>query len=1042
MSKGGGATSNVVISNSDGSFRISATTGQTLVIQFLGYTTQRVEVGSRDSYNIALEPDSQTIENVVVTALGIKRDTRALGYAVSTVKGEDLVKAGLTANPIAALYGKSAGVGIQSTSAGPMGGMNIKIRGSASLNPDQSVRPLFVVDGVPIRDVESGMASRNYDPLNSFDYGSGINDINSDDIASMEILKGAKASVLYGEQGANGVVLITTKGGASNRKGVGVDISFNHEWETPVSYIDFQNEYGSGVNEYDVNMVNGKRTTISSRYNFGPKFDGQPIMFFDGTERTYNAYKNNYLDLFKNGHSNNLSAAVSYGGEKGNARLSYTRYDYDGTMKNQEHKKNSISFNGSFQASPILSFDFTENLYLTETQNRRQNIARVIAYGAFNRDYDLKTAMNNYKDEKGYMYTADQYAAQGWPAAFSDENRLFDMLWANNENHNTDKKHHSITSVKMNLQFLPYMSFNASAGLDYVSTDYIKKDKVKRFNETTGSWEGGKFQYANEKTMVQNYDAMITFDKSNVWKKLNVSAFVGGNYREYSYDKVGVGTMGNFLYPGYWSMKNTSEWGTGYDDRIANYRKEGDLTVGVFGQATLSWERAFYLEFTARNDWASTLPKSNRSYFYPGASLTWNFTENFSIPKINYGKFRLSWADVGRPAPRYYALRNYVVTPMPIPNLGVNDVTGPVDLLAGDLKAERKREIEVGFNLIMFDQNRVEVDFAFYNNLVYNQIMSINLPPPTGYSKVRVNAGEVRNSGVELLLKASPLIAKNYRWDWTVTLARQWNKVVKLYPGVTSNNRSVSGVIIRDKEGESMGQMYLNDYLRDEHGNRVVSKNGFYQLSSNEIAAGNIYPDMFGGISTNFAINGNWGGLDIFAGLDYRIGGEVLSFSNYYLKGNGLSKETLRYRDTAHGGLTWTDADGRERHDGLILPGVVAKDDGTYEPNEKIISAYDYYNSYIHDMGTGWQPDEIKTNNYLKFRELAVTYTFPKSVADALRVQRCSVAFVVRNLFYIYKSLDNIDPEGVLGTSGNDSWIENSGYPTSRTYGLSIKFGF
>jgi iron complex outermembrane receptor protein len=358
------------------------------------------------------------------------------------------------------------------------------------------------------------------------------------------------------------------------------------------------------------------------------------------------------------------------------------------------------------------------------------------------------------------------------------------------------------------------------------------------------------------------------------------------------------------------------------------------------------------------------------------------------------------------------------------------------------LKAERKREIEVGFNVLMFDQDRLEVDFAFYNNLVYNQIMGVNLAAPTGYSRIRINAGEVRNSGVELLLKGAALAKRNYRWDWTVTMARQWNKVVDLYPGIESNNRSLNGVIIRDKVGESMGQMYLNDYLRDDQGNRVVSENGYYQLSSNEIAAGNIYPDMFGGISTNFTIRGKWGGVDLYAGLDYRLGGEVLSFSNYYLKGNGLSKETLQYRDTAHGGLTWTDSDGRERHDGLILPGVVDKGNGVYEQNKKVISAYDYYSSYIHDMGTGWQPDEIKTNNYLKFRELAVTYSFPQSVAKAIRIQRCSVAFVVRNLFYIYKSLDNIDPEGVLGTSGNDSWIENSGYPTSRTYGLSIKLGF
>jgi iron complex outermembrane receptor protein len=1031
-------TSNGTATDVDGNYSLRVSPNATLEISYLGYATQSVAVNGKTVLNVILQEDATALGEVVVTALGIKRDTRALGYAISTVKGDDLIKAGVTANPLQALYGKSAGVGIQSTSSGPMGGMNIKIRGAASMNVDQKVRPLFVIDGVPIADQESGMASRNYDPLNSFDYGAGINDINPDDIASMEILKGAKASVLYGDKGANGVVLITTKSGNAGRKGLGIDVSFNHEWEKPVSYINFQNEYGTGTNEYTLKTVDGVRQTISDRYNFGPKFDGSPIQFFDGSMRTYNAYDNNYMDLFQNGSSNNVSVALSSAGEKGSARFAYTHYDYEGTMAHQEHTKNSLSFNGSFKASDKLTFDFTENLYITETQNRRQNIARVIAYGGFNRDYDLKTAMTNYKDKNGYMYTAEEYTNQGWPAAFSEENRFFDMLWNNNENVNLDAKHHSITSVKMNLQFLPYMSLKLQAGLDYNATAYTKKDKVKRFNESNNEWVGGKFQYANETSLIQNYDAMITFDKDQIYKEWNLFAFIGGAYRKDSYDKVGVGTLGHFLYPDYWSLKNISEWGTSYDDRIANYRKEGDETYSVYGQATLSWERTHYLEFSARNDWASTLPSVNRSYFYPGVSYTYNFTEDFTIPKVNYGKFRVSWADVGRPAPRYYALRNYTVDPLPAPNLGVNDVTGPSDLLAGDLKSERKREFEVGFNLKAFDKDRVEVDFAFYNNTVYDQIMGVNLAPSTGNEKMRINAGNVRNNGVEVLLKVAPVVAQNYRWDWTFTFARQWNKVVKLYPGIPSNNRTVSGVVVKDKEGEPMGQMYMKDYRRDEKGNRIVSPTGFYDVSGKEIAVGNIYPDIFGGINTNFGISGNWGAADVSIGFDYRLGGEMLSYTNYYLKGNGLSKETLKYRDTAHGGLTYTDADGRERHDGLILPGVKA--DGS--ANDKIISAYDYYRSFNHDMSEGWQPDEIKTNNYLKVREFSVNYTFPVRITNQLKVQRLSIGVTARNLFYIYKSIDNIDPEGVLGTGPNDSWIENSGYPTSRTFGLNIKLGF
>jgi iron complex outermembrane receptor protein len=1026
-----------VSTDANGGYTISAPADATLVFSFLGLATREEAVAGRGRIDVTLSEDDLALGEVVVTALGIRRETRALGYAISSVKGDALVQSGVTANPLSALHGKAAGVGIQSTAAGPTGGVQIKIRGASSLEATSTTRPLFVVDGVPIYDQESSMASRGYDPLNSFDYGSGVNDINPEDIASMEILKGAKASVLYGSAGANGVVLITTKSGGATR-GLGVQVSYGHEWETPYSLIDFQNEYGSGQNEFSVNMVDGKRHLVSSRFNFGPKFDGQPIIGFDGKEVAYSPYEDNYMALFRNGSSNNTQVSITGGNEKSSARLSYTNYSYNGTMTNQEHAKNSLSFSGNTTVSDFAKFEVTQNLYLTETQNRRQNLQQLVAMGTFNRDYDIEKAMSLYKDENGYLPTKESLADMGWPAAFTGSNggEFFDMLWNQYENRNIDEKMHSITAIKVDLKFLPYLSLKLQGGLDYTITDYIKQDKVYRKNEVSGEWEGGKFKHDTEKNNIQQYEAYLFFDKDFMDNNLNVFAFAGPSYRKTSYTKVGVGTLGNFNFPDFWSVSNTDGWTSSYDDRIARFTREGDAIYSVLGQMTVSWKDKYYLELQARNDWASTLPKQNRSYFYPGVSFTWNFTEDFKIPMVNYGKLRASWADVGRPATRYYALRTYTVEAIPT-YPGVNDITGPEDLFSGDLRPERKREVEIGFDVRFFERDRAQIDFSYYNNNIYDQIMSVPLSAATGAKNIRINAGEVNHQGIELLLRGKPILTSAFEWDLALTATRQWSKVISLYPGITEVNREVSGVTNRAAEGLAMGELWTYDYVRNEKGERVVT-NGYYSISNQAedmICVGNVNPDLFGGLNSTFNVKGEWGTAALSLGLDYKIGGSILSFSNFYLKGNGLTTETLQYRDAAHGGLAWTDGEGRARNDGVILPGV--KPDGT--PNDVIISAYDYYSSFVHDMSSGWQPDEIKENSYVKFRELALGYSLPARWITPLKLQGLTLSLTARNLFYIYKSIDNIDPESILGT---DSWVENSNYPSSRIYGFKVNLSF
>ena len=1049
-------TTNATITDVEGNFQISLIdkVNPVLVISYIGFETKEVTVGNQTNLYIVLSPSSEILTEVVVTALGIKRDTRALGYAISTIKGEDLVKAGVTANPLATLYGKAAGVGVQATAAGPMGGMKINIRGAQGLESTSSTRPLFVVDGVPIYDTESSMASRGYNPLNSFDYGSAVNDLNLEDIASMEILKSAKAAVLYGSAGANGVVLITTKNGAGTR-GLGVQISYAQELYHPYSLIDFQNEFGSGENEYSYSYADDARTirrTVSSRYSFGPKFDGSNILFFDGSTRKYQPYENNYLDMFNNGGSYSVNAAIQGGNEKGNMRLSLTNYEYDGITPNQQLIRNTLSFNGQMEVSKFARFEFIQNITNAKSQNRMSNIQHLVAWGTFNRDYDIKTAMNSYKDENGWMLDLSRLGSLdssgwGWPAAFLDPNNIndgfFNWLWNTNENRNKDERINSNTYARGIFTFFPFLSLTLQGGVNYIDTDYKNERMPNRQNYTTGTYEGGGFYFQRERNINQTFDAYLALNKSLISNKLDLLASVGTSYLSTSYTNVNVGTRGNSKFPGFWSLTNHDVWPASYDSYVSGYAQENESLYSLHGQATLQWGMEYILEFQGRNDWASTLPKANRSYFYPGASFTWNFTETFEIPVINYGKLFISLADIGRPANRYYALRTYSMGTLPAPNTNINDITGPSDLFSGDLKPERRREFEIGASLRMFN-NRLEINPSYYNSTWYNQIMGVPLSSTTGSQRIRINAGEINNQGFELFMNGTLIETNPFRWEMSLTAARQWDKINKLYPGITQMQQNAGNLFRRQAEGERMNSLYIQDYARDDKGNRLVSDDGYYYLSNDpkdEIYLGSTNVDLYGGLSTNFSFQGNWGMLNLMGALDYKIGGKILSYSNYYLRGNGLVTQTLPYRDTEHDGLTWTEtlSDGttRERHDGLILPGMKA--DGT--PNDKIISASNYYRTYIHDMGTGWQPDLIDDNNYVKFRELALIYIFPARLSRQFGLQKLSVGVTARNLFYIYRTVKNIDSEAMLGT-GNDSWIENTNFPALRSYGVKVSVSF
>ena len=1035
-----------------------------LAVSSVNYQSQEVKIGKSDVLDIVLEVDDGGLEDVVVTALGIKREKRALGYATATVKGDDLLKAGATQNPFLALYGKAAGVGINISSAGPTGGVNVRIRGAAGLESNTNTRPLFVVDGVPLYDEKTSMDSRGYDPLNSFDYGSGVNDINAEDIESIEILKGAKATVLYGSQALNGVVLITTKSGKRTR-GLGIQLSHQITVDKPFTFIDFQNDFGSGASTRDtqytkLNGVNTRKLPLS-RLSFGPRFDNSNVMLYDSTMGTYKAYPDNFIDFFSNALSNRTNIAVSGGGTMGSVRASYTHNTYEDVIPGFTQKQNTFSFNGNFKVSEFATFEFVNNLYSVQTHNRRPNIQQWVATG-LNRDYDYNWMKSFLYDQEGFRRDLEPYGLSGntpgyWP------NAVGGILWEQMDNSDKDNKLHLVSSVRSTLQFTKNISLIAQASLDYTNTDFITENKIIRLAPVR---TGGKYSWTKRNTTVQNFQALMKYEKT--FNDFNFFAFGGGAYQKVAENNMyaSTGEMG-LLFPDWFSLGNadTRNWPTsGNRGKVSGSSRGSDRLYSVLGSATLSWKETWYLEMQARNDWNSTLKAPNYSYFYPGVSLSYNFNRDFEIPELQYGKLRLAWADVGggpttAVGDRYFANDAYSVGQLPYSS-GPITVTPPSALFLEALKPFRKREFEVGFNTRWFEKSRVEFDFSFYTNNTYNQIVQLPITPATGYTAAKINTGNVKNWGLEIMLKGAPLITQKYRWDLTFTAANQFSKVVKLYPGITQKFIDGNqGFQVWAKEGERIGQIRAYDFKRDPGGNKIVADNGLYALSDQVTNTGkNVNPKVFGGLYSDFFFKS----FNFHFGIDYKFGGSIFSYTNNYLMGTGVIKASLHGRDEATGGMAYyiNDAtgdkvswehnkqapgnarDGIVYHDGIVLDGVKEVNTGgtvKYEKNDVIVAAPDYYLTYISDNSTSWPPDRLFKNDYIKLREISVAYTLPAKISNMLKLQKLSLTAAIRNLGYLYKTVPNIDPEGALGAQG---YIENSFYPSVRSFIFGVNVSF
>ncbi|MEC5147166.1 SusC/RagA family TonB-linked outer membrane protein [Chitinophaga sp. 212800010-3] len=1061
-------TSNWVPTGKGGSFTINVKPDAKLVISYVGFLTK--EVLATSSMQITLISDVRSAEEVVVTALGIKKQSKALGYAVSKIDADRIMVSGTPSNPLQALYGAAPGVQVAATAAGPSAGMKINIRNAVSFDENSSTRPLIVVDGVPIHDQNTKMGFGATDR----DNGTGINDINPDDIASMEILKGAKASVLYGSEGANGVLLITTKSGTKG-KGLGVAASFTTSWDRAAFLPKLQNEYGTGSSPSNSRNdaqgyyldANGKRalaTTLgdgTGAQAFGPKFDPSvKVLWWDGVERPWVAQtKNIYNDLYQTGHQNTTNVALSGGNDQGQIRFSYTNTNMTPIRPGSRFDKNTFSLNSSYKLNNNITLKYTGNFFISKNLNAA-NLSTMngegqqAEIGAFSSDINVGLLKSHLLTPDGYNYFANPSLRN---LISNGRKGVVGFLWDQLENQSIFTRLHNIQSLSADIKLTNIFSATLMGGLDYSTERNEYKGKLLD-PQLLGPNSGFMYSDVTNTYKTTYGQGMLNFN-TKINADFDLSGFVGGVIRKnYTEGKgASVNGYGQLVIPNYFSFNNLP---LGVQPQY-QFTNGQDLLYSLIGSAQLAWRNQVYIEAQGRQDWSSILPPGYNHYFYPGISAAWILSESFKLPAVfNYAKVRASWADVGRPGPRYFSNVNYSTSQTG----GGYVLTPPSDLPPMDangqpnLKPERKREFEVGFETYLLENKRIGVDFSYYRSNIYDQIMAVAAPPGMGVKNVRMNAGNVMNKGWELAIKTKPVLTKDFEWDVNLMFAHGKTTVEKLDGKLQSLTlwNSFGAVNTVANVGQEYGQIYLtkstytynnpNNPSDPNNGKRVVNAAGSaYDYKSTAKLIGKTIPDVTGGFFTSFAYKN----VRLIANIDYQFGATFLSGSETYMMAAGALNETLKYRDEAHGGVAYyLDANSKKVagnnpnggptfHDGVILNGVGT--DG--KPNTKVVSADNYY--YDSYFSNGFFPeDRIFKSDYVALRNLAIDYTLSSNISHKIRMSSLSISVFANNVAYLYKAAPNSVPESTNGTGWGVGSYGTTALPAQRSIGISIKTKF
>lgn len=1060
-------TNNGVITDVDGNFTLTVPADATLSIAYMGYATREIHLAKRKKQGdlrVTLREDSQQLKEVVVTAMGIKKDTKRLGYAVSTIESDEIVKAGAT-NFASAMYGKAPGIRITQTQGGSAGAVSINVRGLTSITGNN--QPLIILDGVPIRNGGTGKSTDFAEFGNDGQIRSnGLVDINPEDIESISVLKGASATALYGSEAANGAVVITSKRAKSGK--LTVDFTAQVTANLPAYLPKVQTVYGPGrynteYSDYEKQTggfyqrtMNGEsyRSLYNTTMSFGPKYDGSDVLYWDGKMRPYLPTTDNpWKELFRTGWNQTYNLAISQGTETSSNRFSYTFMGETPNSLTGSFTKHNFKLTGSYKPARTLNIEYSLNYIVQDVKDRPQTSLNL--YGSFSNMFssfmDIPYLKQSYVTSLGYRNTyaggdATLTPDEAWAYDPGYLNGVSNMLWNMYHHHSKETENRLIGMIRPTWQITNWLSLRAQLSTDITDTKQTLEYETERPNSLYDP--SGSFQNINRRYDIVYGDVMLNFNY-NI-RRFDIAATLGWTGRYENMNNMRVSTNGGLV---------TENW---FDLNASRYTASSTLQrmellkTGYMGTLSLGWDNYLFLELTGRQERSSTL--KDQSFFYPSANLSFLFSNAFRMPAWwNHGKLRLSYGVVGN-APETYAA-NIIYEQGSDNGFTWNYV--PSSWGNANIRPEKKYEYEIGFES-KFLNNRLGFDVSYYNNRVKDQTLSTPQPSTSGVKYVLMNVGEVANEGWDISVSATPVLTKNFRWDLTANYGIYRNKVVKLADGVPYleiSNIGGGGAKIQAVEGRPMGDIYVQVPQMNENGEYLVSDKGLYMNQTELQRVGNINPDGVGGLFSSFSYKNIF--LDF--SIDFRIGGDVINEMYQYSTASGLTPESLQFRDTEHGGLSYyypgnNNASGvpvqvdpslgagpngeTVYHDGVILPGVVAS---TGEKNTRIIPAGYYYNQ-TYNWGT--QPEQLTyrhsvfDNSYVKLRELTIGYQFPEKLISKLGMTRLSVSVFGRNLFYFYKALKNYDAESSVGTSWASQAVVGGSTTATRNFGVSLRASF
>ena len=933
--------------NASGEFSIEAVKGNVLVFSYIGFTEQEVTVGDDTRLNITLTGGSKAIGEVVVTALGIRKESKRLGYSLTKVNGDVLTQA-REVNVANGLAGRVAGVNVSGVNGGPGSSSNIVIRGVNSFSGGQ---PLYVINGVPMDNSTRGSAGM----WGGADLGDGIGNINPDDIEEISVLKGSTASALYGSRASNGVILITTKSGAG-KKGIGVEFNSNYVMDEIIDHTDFQYEYGQG-------LLGVKPTTQAAAYqsgasSWGAKIDGANTPQFDGVSRPYSAHPDNIKNFYRTGSTFTNTIAFSGGNDNGNFRLSVSNLLNESVVPNSGIKRNTINLNVNGKITKKLLLQMVIN-YLIEKSNNRANLSDSPGNSNFGITF-LPTTL-----DQEVLKPGDN--PDGSEINFGPNVYTTNPYFAANKFVNDLSRNRLIASGSLRYNFTDWLFAQGRIGRDYYA------DRNTSVTPSgTAYYPAGNMNEASNNLSELNADFLVGANRK-VGKDFDISLSFGGNMMKRSFENV-WSSGDQFVIPFLYVLNNTKNKNTGY----GLFRKE---VQSLYYSAEFSYKNMLFLNTTGREDWFSTLPTDNNHLFYPSVSGSFIFTELLKMNFLNYGKLRAAWANTSGDTDPYQTQLYYSIS-------GNNNgfpigVINNANVPNGNLQPYRLNEFEVGLEARLL-KNRLSVDVAWFKRKTIEEIVSIPASITSGYSGATINIGEMENQGVEFLITGDVFKKSGFTWTSSLNLTKLNNKVLKLAEG--QNNLALGesrsrNAFVQHVVGKPASQVMAFDYKRDASGRIIFDANGRPQQGTLE-AMGSGYNDFFGGWNNDFTFkNLSFGFL-----IDFKSGGKIYSATDYYATGAGLHKMTLVGRET-----------------GIVGDGV----DPTGAKNTVNAKAWDYYGALANNVSSAF----VYKADFIKLRQVVIGYNIPGSVFGKFPIQGMNISLVGRNLAVLKKDTPNIDPE-------------------------------